>query len=106
MTAVQINTLQKVNIAAAFLDAAGVATPIVGVPVWASSDTAIATVSPAADGLSCDVISVAPGTVQITVTAEGDPKPGVDTITGEQDVIVVADEATQVVLTPGTPVNK
>ena len=103
MTQVKITTTQKVNIVATFEDMDGIAVDVVGTPVWASSNPAIATVSPATDGLSCDVLSVAPGTAQITVTAEGDPTPGVDPVSGEQDVIVVADEATQVVLAVGTP---
>lgn len=106
MTAVQITTLQKVNISAAFEDSAGIVVPIVGTPVWATSDATIATIAPSADGSNADVISVAPGTVQITVTAEGDATPGKDTITAEQDVIVVADEATQVILTVSAPTSK
>lgn len=105
---VQITTAQKVNIQAAFQDAGGVSQPLPPgqIPVWASSDLNIATVSPSADGLNCDVISVGPGLATISVTAEGDPSPGVDTIKGSQDITVVADEDTQVVLTTGAPIAK
>ena len=75
-------------------------------PAWASSDPTIATVIPSADGSNCNVVPAAPpkaGTVQITMTAEGANPAGSDTISGEQDVIVVLEEATQVALTPGTP---
>jgi hypothetical protein len=73
-------------------------------PVWKSSDPTIAVVVPSADGSNANVIPATPpkgGTVQINYSAEGDPTPGKDTITGEQDVIVVLDEATQVQLQPG-----
>jgi glycosyltransferase involved in cell wall biosynthesis len=105
MTA-QINTLQKLNIAAAFEDASGTVVAIASTPVWTSSDTNIVTVAPSADGMNCEVISVAPGKATVTVTAEGDVTPGKDTVTNSQDVNVVADEATQVVLSVGEPVAK
>jgi hypothetical protein len=41
------------------------------IPVWASSDPAVATVAVHEDGLLCDVLPVAAGTSDITVTADG-----------------------------------
>jgi hypothetical protein len=79
-------------------DKAGAVAPIVGVPTWAVDNPAIATVTPAADGMSAEVTAVAVGTANITVTAEGDPTPGVDTITLTGTVNVV-DEAAEGTLT-------
>lgn len=95
--------LWAVVVTAVFEDASGAPRKVVGTPAWASSDTSIATVTPAADGLSASIVGVAPGTATITVKAEGDPTPGNDTIEGEIDVTVIETEATQVVLTLGTP---
>jgi hypothetical protein len=102
----QITTAQQATVTAQFEDAAGVVVPVQGIPAWTVDNPAIATVAAAADGMSAVIAGVAAGAAVVTVTAEGDPTPGVDTITGEVDVIVVADEATQVVLTFGTPVPK
>lgn len=101
--------INGINIKAQFADPDGAPLPVSDLaspPVWSSSDPTIATVIPSADGSNANVIPATPskpGTVQIVITAEGDPTPGKDTITGEQDVIVQSDEATQVALTPGTP---
>lgn len=50
-------------------------------PVWSSDTPGVASVQPAADGMSAVVSYVAPGAAVISVVAEGDPTPGVDTIT-------------------------
>ena len=76
-----------------YQDKAGSNVPVVGAPTWAVDNSAIATVVPAADGLSAVVTGVAVGTATVTVTAEGDATPGVDTITLTGTVNVV-DEAT------------
>lgn len=101
--AATLAALWAVAVTAVFEDASGTPRKVVGTPAWDSSDTSIATVTPATDGLSASIVGVAPGTATITVTAEGDPTPGNDTITGEIDVTIVETEATQVVLTLGTP---
>jgi hypothetical protein len=106
MTTVKLTTVQQVSIAAVFEASNGQPVNVVGTPVWASADPNIATVTPAADGLSAVVASVGPGSTTVTVTGEGDPTPGVDTVTGSVGVEVVAAEATQVVLNVGTPTDK
>jgi len=103
--------ISGINIKAVFLDSETPPntvpiTDLASPPVWKSSDETIATIVPSPDGSNANVVPATPpkaGTVQITVTAEGDATPGKDTITGEQDVIVTLEEATQVALTPGTP---
>ena len=60
-----------------------------GVPVWASSDETVLLVTPAVDGMSAVVDTVAPGTARITVTADADLGAGVKTLTGVSEDIVV-----------------
>src|ERR1017187_763242 len=93
----------SVLITAAFEDPTGKVQPLAGTPAWESSDETIATVAPAADGLSATITGIGPGTAKITVTAEADPVPGKNTLTAEADITVLAPEDTQVVLTLGTP---
>lgn len=88
---------------ASFEDAGGTVRLLASTPVWSTSDATVATVTPAADGLTATILGVAAGTCTVTVTAEGDPTPGKDTITGTIAVTVTSPEATQVVLTLGTP---
>jgi uncharacterized protein YejL (UPF0352 family) len=89
--------------AAAFEDAAGVVRPLASTPVWSTSDESVATVIPAADGLTATITGVAPGTAAIRVSAEADPTPGKNTLTGEVDITVINPEDTQVVMTLGEP---
>jgi hypothetical protein len=79
---------------ATFTDSAGVDVAVVGVPVWSATPDGLVTLQPAADGLSCDVLPVAAGDVTLTCVAEGDPTPGVDTVTLTGTLTVAADEAT------------
>lgn len=84
-------------------DKEGVTAKVYGVPVWASDDEKVATVVPAADGMSAVVKPVADGNCNISVTLEGDPTPGKDTITAEAPVSVVDPEATQASIGFGEP---
>lgn len=110
MDSVRINTLQKVNVKALFEDSQvpPVVVPLApgNIPTWKSSDENVAAVSPAPDGMSADVLSVGVGSAIITVSGEGDPTPGQDTVVGQFGVEVIPDEATQVVFEIGQPTNK
>lgn len=81
-----------------YADAAGANVAVSGAPSWSVDDASVASVTPAADGLSALVTALAVGTATISVVAEGDPTPGVDTITLTGTVNVV-DEATGGTLT-------
>lgn len=98
------------SVALSAADSAGNAAPLFGVPVWASSDETVLTVQLAADGMSAAIMTVAPGLARISVTAEGDPTPGVDTLTGvSEDVTVTlgpSHEAKVLTLALGAPANK
>ena len=101
MLKVKLTTEQQVQLSAVFETAKGNPVAIVGNPVWASSDATVATVDQT--GL---VVSVAPGSATITVTGEGDPTAGVDTVTSSAIIEVVNPEAAQAVITAGTPALK
>ena len=105
-----INTSQQFDITLSITNAAGDPAPVDGVPVWASSDETVISVTAAADGMSATAPAVAPGTARITVTADADTGAGVTTITGvSEDIIVTVDPANQasvITLTLGAPVPK
>ena len=54
------------------LDGTVVPGVVQGVPVWVSSDSAVMSVTPSADGLTADLGWVSAGTADVTVTADGD----------------------------------
>lgn len=106
-----INTDQNYpSVALAITDVKGRAARVDGVPVWASSDETVLTVTPAADGMSAAVDTVAVGVARITVTADADLGEGVTTITGvSEDVNVVLgplSQATTLALDLGAPADK
>jgi hypothetical protein len=77
---------------------------LASVPAWSASDPTILTVLPAADGMSAVVSAMGKlGAAQVNVTAEGDPTPGVNTITGTVAVQVVGGKAVSLQFTAGTP---
>jgi hypothetical protein len=85
------------------VDKAGNPGTLASVPVWSVSDPTIVTVAPAADGLSAVVTATGKlGTAEVHVTAEGDPTPGVDTITGTLAVQVIGGKAVSLQFTAGT----
>lgn len=62
-----------------------------GVPVWASSDETVLKVTPADDGMSALIETVAPGgPARVTVTGDADLGEGVLTLTGVTEDINVA----------------
>lgn len=76
--------------------------PVDGIPVWASSDETIVTVTPAADGMSAVVAAVGPlGTAKISVTADADLGTGVSSIFGTLDVTITQGQAVGMTITLG-----
>ena len=80
-----------------FKDKKGNPVGVVGAPEWTMSADGIVDMTVAPDGLSAQFVPTdapgAIGTVTITVKAEGDPTPGVDTIVLTGDIEVIAAEA-------------
>lgn len=82
-----------------------------GVPVWASSDETVLTVTASADGMSAVVSTVAAGgPARVSVSADADLGAGTLTITGvSEDITVVVDprdQASQITIVLGAPVDK
>lgn len=79
----QIFTSQMAHATLTIKNAAGQPATVDGVPAWASSDETMMQVKAAADGMSADVTTIAPGlAVRFTVTADADLGAGIKTITG------------------------
>jgi len=101
---------QKVSLTVSFKTAAGNPAVVDGVPVWASSDTAIISLEVAADGMSAVATTVGPlGTAQVSVTADADLDPGeaeIREVTATIDIDVRPAEATTVGIAAGTPEPK
>lgn len=75
-------------------DKMGNAAKVDGVPSWSSSDEAVVTVTPEADGMSATIVSLgATGTAQVSVSADADLGEGVRTLTGSAMIDVIAGEA-------------
>jgi hypothetical protein len=86
-----------VSASLSFKDKKGNPANLPGVPAWAMGSDTVLTMTVAPDGLSASFVPTdaagALGDVAITVTAEGDPIPGVDTIVLSGTITVVAAEA-------------
>jgi hypothetical protein len=95
---------QQAHLAVQFLDKKGKATKPDDVPVWASSDPTKVSVTPAADGLSADIVALDTGdAVQVSVTSTD--KDGTQVV-GVLTVNVVGGEAVSAGITPGTPTEQ
>ena len=70
------------NAALTITDSQGRAAVVDGVPTWASSDATVLKVTPAADGMSAVVDTVAPSPLD----AAGTPVPSRITVTADADV--------------------
>lgn len=74
-----------------------------GVPVWTSSNTEVATVTPETKGLSVVVTGLVPGDATISVSADGDLGEGIKEIAGTLEVTVTSGAAVTVEITAGEP---
>ncbi len=94
---------QKCRLSVSPVDKKGKPAKVEGAPAWSSSDETVATVVPAADGMSADVVAGNPGICQINVSADADLGEGVKTISGTLDVTIEAGEAVGLAISTGTP---
>lgn len=106
-----INTDQNFpDVELTITDSQGRPAAVDGVPQWAVSDPTVLNVTPAPDGMSAIVDTVAPGTARVTVTADADLGAGVQTLTGVSEDINVtlgpSHVATTMVLSLGVPAAK
>lgn len=77
------------SVVLSIMDSLGRPAPVDGIPVWASSDDTVLAITPAADGMSAVVDTVAPGTARITISADADMGAGVVPITGVSEDVDV-----------------
>lgn len=99
---------QQVDLTIEARTAKGNVAKLDGVPVWEVSDAAIVAITPAADGLSCNVKAVGPvGTAQVVVRADADLDVGeVREVIGTLDIEVVAGEAVVIGVVAGAPTEQ
>lgn len=105
--ATEITVTQQLPVTVEFRDKKGNPAKVDGAPVWATDNTDVLALTPAADGLSCNVVAVGVigiGTVQ--VTADADLGAGVVPVIGTLEISVTAGAAAVVTLTPGTPTEQ
>ena len=106
MSMLNMTDSQQAIVKLAIKDAKGKPAKVDGVPLWAVADSSVATVVPAADGLSANIVAGDGGNTQVTVTADADLGSGVSPIIGLLDVVVEGGPATVVELQPGTPTEQ
>lgn len=97
---------QQCDLEVAFADKKGAPAVVDGAPVWSSSDENVAKVTASADGMKATIVSNAPGSAQISVTADADLGTGVTALVGTLDLVVVPGAAVVANLTTGTPTEQ
>lgn len=104
-TLVMTGTQQSL-LTVAFFDANDKPAPIVGVPVWATTDATVVSVVPAADGMSANALAMGKdGAAQITAT--GKNAAGADVVGTLAVTINVAPPlAVKAVITAGDPTEQ
>jgi hypothetical protein len=107
MAAVQITATQDLPVAIKLADRKGNPGTPDGVPEWATDNTDVLALTPAADGLSCTVSAVGMlGTATVQVTADAEFGSGVTAVIGTLEVEVTPGKATVVTIEPGTPTEQ
>ncbi len=98
----QISDSQGVPLTPTFIDNKGNPATVDGQPEWLVDNPNVIALTPAADGLSCDLAAVGPlGTAIVSMKADADLGAGVEPLVGTFEIEVTAGKATTVVLTPG-----
>jgi hypothetical protein len=99
---VTINADKKRKFTVSPVDARGRVARIDGIPEWSVTPQGGVSLFPSADGLSCDVIWLAPLAGQVlTVKADADLGSGVKEITGTADIETLGTEAASFQMTVG-----
>ena len=95
-----LTNTQKVTLTATPLDSKGNVADVTGLPVaWVSSDPSVGTLTPSADGKTCDFITNdVSGNTTVTATFGN--------ISGSLDITVTLAPVVIVEITAGTPVEK
>jgi hypothetical protein len=78
-----MTTTQQFTASISPKDRKGKPAPVDGIPVWATSNDAVAGVVPSPDGMSALVVAQGVGDYTISVAADADLGEGIVTITGQ-----------------------
>jgi len=100
---VPMKTDQTITLTATPRNDKGGVARVAGVPTWVLSDPALGVITPAADGLSAQFLSVADGLCQATISGNADLKGGTRIITGTIDLDIAPREAVAFEVTANTP---
>lgn len=92
---------KKATASVSWVDKKGNPASIDGIPAWATSDSTIADLQVAANGLSAVLLGGLVGNCQISVSADADLGAGTKAVVALLDIQVVAGEAAIGVITPG-----
>lgn len=107
---IKISDEQQVNVKLNPVTPKGKPVKVDGIPVWAIADPpgdTVSTLVPAADGLSCLLVSsVLPGVTNITVSADADLGEGVNTISDTIELTVTDPQATSLGLVADPATDK
>lgn len=96
---------QSLPVTITITDKFGNAAKVDGVPAWAVTDAALASLTVADDGMSASVVPVgAVGAFKVQVSADADLGEGVKSIMGELDVELLAGDAEVISIAAGEPV--
>lgn len=102
-----LKVTQKLPLKVEFKDAQGNPAQVDGLPKWAVTDEAAATLEVAADGMSATLIPSGPiSAFKVQVQADADLGEGVKEILGSLDIEMLGGEAVSVNITAGEPVDK
>jgi hypothetical protein len=96
-----MTTTQQFTASISPKDRKGKPAPVDGIPVWASSNEAVAGVVPNPDGMSALIVAQGVGDYTISVAADADLGAGVTTITGQDTGAVSQGTATNVGIQAG-----
>jgi len=105
-TSMNLRDDQQVVLTIQPVDKKGAPALVDGVPVWASSDETVVTVTAAADGMSATAVGVAPGTGRVVVTVDADLGAGVSDLTGTLDFTVTGGGAVSLNIVAGEPTDQ
>lgn len=93
-----VKVTEKVKVSLKIKDAAGFDAKVDGLPAWSLSETALATLEIAADGMSALVSPLAPGACLVQVSADADLGEGVKAIVGNLPLEILSGEAVSIEL--------
>jgi hypothetical protein len=92
---------QKGILTVAFTDKNGAVAPVDGPAQWQIDNPSVASLAPSPDGLTCEVLSLAPGSAKVTVSGDGDLTTGVRLVSDVATVNVTSNEAVAAKITEG-----